>query len=59
MLAAGMPLEVVANVLGHASIRMTAYVYGQIMDPQRQAADDAMGGVLWSNGGFTEQIGLS
>lgn len=32
MLAAGVPLEVVSRVLGHASIRITADVYGHIMD---------------------------
>jgi integrase len=33
MLAAGVPLEVVSDVLGHASIRMTADVYGHILAP--------------------------
>jgi len=47
MLAAGVPLEVVSRVLGHASIRITADVYGHIMDPQRQQAADAMSTVLW------------
>jgi integrase len=47
MLAAGVPLEVVSRVLGHASIRITADVYGHIMDPQRKQAADAMSSVLW------------
>jgi integrase len=47
MLAAGVPLEVVSRVLGHASIRITADVYGHIMDPQRKQAADAMSTVLW------------
>jgi integrase len=46
MLGAGVPIEVVSNVLGHASIRMTADVYGHIQAPQRQAAADALGAVL-------------
>ncbi len=49
MLAAGVPLEVVSRVLGHASIRITADVYGHIMDPQRQQAADAMSAMLWEN----------
>jgi integrase len=48
MLAQGVPLEVVADVLGHSSIRMTADVYGHILAPQRQAAAKAMTEALWS-----------
>lgn len=50
MLAAGVPLEVVSKVLGHASIRITADVYGHVMEPQRQQAADAMGRVLFGAG---------
>ena len=50
MLAMGVPLQVVSEVLGHASIRMTADVYGHILEPDRQAAADAMGTLLWSKG---------
>jgi integrase len=46
--AMGVPIQVVSEVLGHASIRMTADVYGHILAPDRQAAADAMGRVLWS-----------
>jgi integrase len=46
MLARGVPIEVVSNVAGHASIRMTADVYGHIMEPQRQAAATALDAVL-------------
>jgi len=49
MLAQGVKLQVVSEVLGHSSIRMTADVYGHILAPDRQAAADAMGRVLWSN----------
>ncbi len=48
MLAMGVPIQVVSEVLGHASIRMTADVYGHILAPDRQAAADAMGRVLWA-----------
>lgn len=47
MLAQGVPLQVVADVLGHASIRMTADVYGHVLPPARKAAADAMTEVLF------------
>ena len=47
MLAMGVPLQVVSEVLGHASIRMTADVYGHILEPDRQAAAEVMGSLLW------------
>jgi integrase len=48
MLANGVKLQVVSEVLGHASIRMTADVYGHILAPDREAAADAMDQALWS-----------
>lgn len=48
MLAQGVKLQVVSQVLGHASIRMTADVYGHILDPNREDAAKAMVGILWS-----------
>jgi integrase len=48
MLAQGMPIEVVSDILGHSSIRMTADVYGHILEPQRADAADAMEEALWS-----------
>ena len=48
MLAQGVKLQVVSDVFGHASIRMTSDVYGHILAPDRQAAADAIGNVLWS-----------
>ncbi len=50
MLAQGVKIQVVSQVLGHASIRMTADVYGHILDPEREAAANAMGSVLWGDG---------
>jgi integrase len=49
MLAQGVKLQVVSQVLGHASIRMTADVYGHILDPDREDAAKAMVGILWSD----------
>ena len=48
MLAQGVPLQVVSRVLGHASIRMTADVYGHVLAPDRASAAEALGAVLWS-----------
>jgi integrase len=47
MLSEGIPLKVVADVMGHSSVRMTADVYGHVLTPQRQEAADAMATVLW------------
>jgi integrase len=47
MLANGVKLQVVSEVLGHASIRMTADVYGHLLDPDRKQAADAMSAALW------------
>jgi integrase len=47
MLAEGVKLQVVSEVLGHSSIRMTSDVYGHILAPDRRAAADAMGSALW------------
>ncbi|NNN09285.1 MAG: tyrosine-type recombinase/integrase, partial [Acidimicrobiaceae bacterium] len=55
MLAQGVKLQVVSEVLGHSSIRMTADVYGHILDPDREAAASAMADVLWSTSGGTHR----
>jgi integrase len=47
MLAQGVKIQVVSQVLGHSSIRMTADVYGHLLDPDRKEAADAMGAMLW------------
>ncbi len=49
MLANGVKLQVVSQVLGHSSIRMTADVYGHILDPDREHAAKAMAAVLWGH----------
>ena len=48
MLAQGVKLQVVSDVLGHSSIRMTADVYGHILEPDRRSAAEAMSTTLWS-----------
>lgn len=47
MLAQGVKIQVVSQVLGHSSIRMTADVYGHLLDPDRKEAAQAMGSLLW------------
>jgi integrase len=42
MLANGIPLQVVSDILGHASIRITSDVYGHVLAPQRQEAAETM-----------------
>jgi integrase len=49
MLAQGVKIQVVSQVLGHSSIRMTADVYGHLLDPDRKDAAQAMGSLLWSD----------
>jgi len=48
MLAQGVPLEVVSEILGHTSIRITKDVYGHIGEGQRRGAADAIAGALWT-----------
>ncbi len=48
MLAQGVPIEVVSNVLGHTSIRITADVYGHLLDEQKAQTANAMESALWS-----------
>ena len=49
LLAMGVPLEVVSDMLGHASIRVTMDVYGHLLAPSRMHAADAMRRALWLN----------
>lgn len=48
LLAQGVPLEVVSEVLGHSSIRVTKDVYGHLLAPARAQAATAMQQTLWS-----------
>jgi integrase len=47
MLAQGVKLHVVSQVLGHSSSRMTSDVYGHLLEPDRREAARAMGALLW------------
>lgn len=47
MLAQGVPIDVVSKVLGHTSIRITADVYGHMLEKQRELAAEAMKTALW------------
>jgi integrase len=51
MLAQGVKLHVVSQVLGHSSIRMTSDVYGHLLEPDRRDAARALECVLWDAGG--------
>ena len=50
MLAQGVKLHVVSQVLGHSSIRMTSDVYGHLLEPDRVEAAVAMESLLWDAG---------
>ena len=43
MLAQGVPLKVISEVLGHSSIRITADVYSHLLEDATSVAADAMG----------------
>lgn len=47
LLAQGVPLKTISETLGHASIRITADVYGHLMEPAKADAADAMTEALW------------
>jgi integrase len=51
LLESGVAIEVVSELLGHASIRITADTYGHIGEPQREKAADAMAKILWEPSG--------
>lgn len=46
LVAAGVPLSVVSDMLGHSSIRITNDIYIHLMDEAKQSAADAMERVL-------------
>jgi integrase len=57
MLAQGVKLHVVSQVLGHSSIRMTSDVYGHLLEPDREEAALAMGALLWHADGDASPSG--
>jgi integrase len=42
LIAQGVPLKVVSEMLGHSSITVTADIYAHVMAPARDEAADAM-----------------
>jgi integrase len=46
LLAAGVPLEIVSEVVGHSSIRITKDIYGHLEERQRAVAAQAMESVF-------------
>ena len=46
MLALGIPLHVVSEILGHASIAITKDVYGHLVEGEKRGAADAMSAAL-------------
>ena len=42
LIAQGVPLKVISELLGHSSIRITADVYGHLLEPSKAEAADAM-----------------
>jgi integrase len=49
LLAQGISLKVVSELLGHSSIRVTADIYSHLLEPARQEAAEAMERALWGN----------
>lgn len=47
LIAQGVPLKVISELLGHSSIRITADVYGHLMEPSKAEAAEAMQDALW------------
>jgi integrase len=47
LIAQGVPLKVISEMLGHSSIRITADVYGHLLEPAREDAAEAMERALW------------
>ncbi len=47
MLAQGVPIDVVSKTVGHTSIRITADVYGHLLEEQKALTAKAMESALW------------
>ena len=48
LIAVGVPLKTISEMLGHSSIRMTADIYGHLMEPAKADAADAMQQAIFS-----------
>lgn len=51
LLAEGIPLKVVSELLGHTNISTTADIYGHVAAPQLAAAAEAIGAAIWGKAG--------
>jgi len=51
LIAMGVPLKIVSEMLGHSSIRITADVYGHLMEGAGIVAAEAMSGALFATEG--------
>jgi integrase len=49
-LAAGVPVHVVSQRLGHADVKITLSVYSHVLDEQRTGAASAIAGLLYGDG---------
>lgn len=49
LIAQGVRLELISELLGHSSIRITKDVYGHLLDASRSEAADAMSVALWGD----------
>lgn len=47
LLAAGVPMKVVSEMLGHSSLAVTSEVYSHVVPELRREAADRIGGVLF------------
>lgn len=47
LIAAGIPLKHVSDVLGHSTIAITADIYGHLLDESNWAAGEAIGRTLF------------
>ena len=48
LIAQGVPLKEISDLLGHSSIRVTADTYGHLMEPSRVAVAEAMQAAIFS-----------
>lgn len=47
LLAQGVPLKLISELLGHSSIRVTSDVYSHVLEPLKRDVADAMESALW------------
>lgn len=48
-IAAGVPLKVVSEFLGHANLSTTADIYSHVLAPQFEAAAETIGRAIWGD----------